>query len=124
MSDNETNDKSDTPEKAAAPSATVAKAKATKAAKPKTAVAAKDGPSHPEYSEMIIEAIKELKLRTGCSRTAILKQMKETHDLGDEKRAATSFKLALKRELRRDCSRRPRRRGRTATSTNWGRTLR
>merc|ERR1719233_244941 len=48
---------------------------------------------------MIIEAIKELKSRTGCSRSAIMKQMKEVHDLGDEKRANMHLKLALKRGL-------------------------
>eukprot|EP00091_Calanus_sinicus_P022748 TRINITY_DN7362_c0_g1_i2.p1 TRINITY_DN7362_c0_g1~~TRINITY_DN7362_c0_g1_i2.p1 ORF type:complete len:244 (-),score=99.85 TRINITY_DN7362_c0_g1_i2:70-801(-) len=120
MSDNETNDVSATPEKATAPSATVPKAKATKAVKPKTAVAAKEGPSHPKYSEMIIEAIKELKLRTGCSRTAILKQMKETHDLGDEKRAATSFKLALKRGVEKGLFKKAKEEGKNSNKYKLG----
>merc|ERR1712055_1242158 len=55
------------------------------------------GPSHPKYSVMIIEAMKELKLRTGCSRTAILKQIKGVHDLGDEKKASMYLALALKK---------------------------
>ena len=120
MSDNETNDVSATPEKAAAPSATVTKGKATKAAKPKAAVAAKDGPSHPKYSEMIIEAIKELKLRTGCSRTAILKQMKEVHNLGDEKRAATSFKLALKRGVEKGLIKKAKEEGKNSNKYKLG----
>merc|ERR1712055_795194 len=55
------------------------------------------GPSHPKYSVMIIEAMKELKLRTGCSRTAILKQIKGVHDVGDEKKASMYLALALKK---------------------------
>merc|ERR1711909_153882 len=57
----------------------------------------KAGPSHPKYSVMIIEAMKELKLRTGCSRTAILKQIKGVHDVGDEKKASMYLALALKK---------------------------
>merc|ERR1719290_449299 len=41
--------------------------------------------------------MKELKLRTGCSRTAILKQIKGVHDLGDEKKASMYLTLALKK---------------------------
>ena len=51
-------------------------AKKVKTAKSGTANSAdapeKDGPSQPKYSDMIIEGIKELKLRMDCSRTAIL----------------------------------------------------
>merc|ERR1711909_250210 len=57
----------------------------------------KAGPSHPKYSVMIIEAMKELNLRTGCSRTAILKQIKGVHDVGDEKKASMYLALALKK---------------------------
>ena len=60
-------------------------------------VTVKAGPSHPKYSVMIIDAMKELKLRTGCSRTAILKQIKGVHDLGDEKKASMYLTLALKK---------------------------
>merc|ERR1712179_370680 len=41
--------------------------------------------------------MKVLKSRTGCSRTAILKQIKEVHDVGDEKKATTYLSLALKK---------------------------
>merc|ERR1719233_1476441 len=74
------------------------KAKTAKSVSSKSTTAtAKEGPSHPKYSDMIVEAIKELKLRTGCSRTAILKQIKEVHELGDEKRATMYLSLALKK---------------------------
>merc|ERR1712142_616564 len=101
-SDSETNaDKTfdKTPGKAKTPPAKAAKkVKTAKSATAKSAAApVKDGQSHPKYSDMIIEAIKELKLRTGCSRTAILKQIKEVHDLGDEKRALMYLTVALKK---------------------------
>ena len=54
---------------------------------------------HPKYSEMISDAIRELKSRTGCSRLAILKFIREKYDIGDEKKATTSLKLALKRGI-------------------------
>merc|ERR1712228_760159 len=47
----------------------------------------------------ILDAIRELKSRTGCSRTAILKFIREKYDLGDEKKATTNLKLALKRGI-------------------------
>ena len=53
---------------------------------------------HPKFSEMISEAIKELKSRTGCSRLAILKFIREKYDIG-EKQATTNLKLALKRGI-------------------------
>merc|ERR1712098_670434 len=37
--------------------------------------------------------------RTGCSRLAILKFIREKYDIGDEKKATTSLKLALKRGI-------------------------
>merc|ERR1719391_1750213 len=48
---------------------------------------------------MIIEAIKDIKSRTGCSRVAIFKFIKEKYDIGDEKRATMYMKLALKKGL-------------------------
>merc|ERR1719431_1881998 len=41
--------------------------------------------------------MKELKLRTGCSRSAILKQIRGVHDVGDEKKASMYLALALKK---------------------------
>merc|ERR1719318_745648 len=69
---------------------------------------------------MIVEAIKELKLRTGCSRTAILKQIKEVHDLGDEKRAATSFKLALKRSVEKGLIKKAKEEGKNSNKYKLG----
>ena len=54
---------------------------------------------HPKFSEMISDAIKELKSRTGCSRLAILKFIGEKYDIGNEKKASTHLKLALKRGI-------------------------
>merc|ERR1719402_390849 len=54
---------------------------------------------HPKFSEMISDAIRELKSRTGCSRLAILKYIREKYDIGDEKKANTHLKLALKRGI-------------------------
>merc|ERR1719309_1926857 len=48
---------------------------------------------------MIIEAIKDIKSRTGCSRVAIFKFIKDKYDIGDEKRAAKWLSLALKKGL-------------------------
>merc|ERR1719481_1523069 len=48
---------------------------------------------------MIIEAITDIKSRTGCSRVAIFKYIKDKYDIGDEKRAAMYMKLALKKGL-------------------------
>merc|ERR1719357_407314 len=55
---------------------------------------------HPKFSEMISDAIKELKSRTGCSRLAILKFIGEKYDIGDEKKASSHLKLALKRGIK------------------------
>merc|ERR1711915_594906 len=54
---------------------------------------------HPKYSEMISNAIRELKSRTGCSRLVILKFIREKYDIGDEKKAAINLKLALRRGI-------------------------
>lgn len=103
MSDSDHSDtevaKAATP-KAKGPSSTGAKSK-VKEVKSKVksdAPASKDGPTHPKYSDMIIGAIREIKSRKGCSRAAILKSIKETHELGDnDRRIALSVSLALKR---------------------------
>merc|ERR1711970_1369735 len=80
----------------------------------------KEGPSHPKYSEMITEAIKELKLRTGCSRTAILKQIKEVHDLGDEKRATMYLSLALKKGVEKGIFKKAREEGKNSNKYKLG----
>merc|ERR1711970_803909 len=80
----------------------------------------KEGPSHPKYSEMITEAIKELKLRTGCSRTAILKQIKEVHDLGDEKRASMYLALALKKGVEKGIFKKARDEGKNSNKFKLG----
>ena len=49
---------------------------------------------HPKFSEMISEAIRELKSRTGCSRLAILKFLREKYDIGDEK-VTTNLKRGI-----------------------------
>merc|ERR1719412_1755835 len=60
----------------------------------------KEGTTHPKYEEMIIVAITELKSRSGSSKSAILKVLKEKYNLGDnETRIATSVKMALKRGM-------------------------
>merc|ERR1719369_209973 len=40
-----------------------------------------------------------MKSRTGCSRPAILKFMRERYEIGDEKKATTNLRLALKRGI-------------------------
>merc|ERR1719369_2030619 len=40
-----------------------------------------------------------MKSRTGCSRPAILKFMREKYEIGDEKKATTNLRLALKRGI-------------------------
>merc|ERR1712083_438525 len=54
---------------------------------------------HPKFSDMISEAIRRLKSRTGCSRLAIFKFIRESYDIGDEKKASANLKLALKRGI-------------------------
>merc|ERR1719233_2544516 len=97
------------------------KAKTAKSVGSKTTTAtAKEGPSHPKYSDMIIEAIKELKLRTGCSRTAILKQIKEVHELGDEKRATMYLSLALKKGVEKGILKKAREEGKNSNKYKLG----
>merc|ERR1712179_543293 len=119
MSDSETaNDKTFEKE----PPAKVAKkAKTAKSVGSKTSSAtAKEGPSHPKYSDMIIEAIKVLKSRTGCSRTAILKQIKEVHDVGDEKKAMTYLSLALKKGVEKGTFKKARDEGKNSNKFKLG----
>ncbi|KAA0189437.1 hypothetical protein HAZT_HAZT009966 [Hyalella azteca] len=54
---------------------------------------------HPPYSYMINAAIKGLKERGGSSRQAILKYIVAQFKVGDEKKAASRLKLALKRQV-------------------------
>merc|ERR1719320_1913843 len=69
---------------------------------------------------MIIEAIKELKLRQGCSRTAILKQIKEVHDLGDEKRASMYLTLALKKGVEKGIFKKAKEEGKNSNKYKLG----
>merc|ERR1712055_977887 len=78
------------------------------------------GPSHPKYSVMIIEAMKELKLRTGCSRTAILKQIKGAHDVGDEKKASMYLALALKKGVEKGIFKKARDEGKNSNKFKLG----
>merc|ERR1712055_1094258 len=78
------------------------------------------GPSHPKYSVMIIEAMKELKLRTGCSRTAILKQIKGVHDVGDEKKASVYLSLALKKGVEKGIFKKARDEGKNSNKFKLG----
>ena len=71
--------------------ADVAKPAAKKAAKPKKA------PAHPKYSEMTGAAIKALKQRGGCSKTAILKYICANYKVGDN---TTKVNVHLKTALR------------------------
>merc|ERR1712179_577839 len=119
MSDSETaNDKTFEKEP---PAKVVKKAKTAKSVGSKTSSAiTKEGPSHPKYSDMIIEAIKELKLRTGCCRTAILKQIKEVHDVGDEKRATMYLSLALKKGVEKGIFKKAREEGKNSNKFKLG----
>ena len=73
------------PKPAATPKAKKAPAKAKKPA------------THPKYSEMIGEAIKALKTRGGCSRSAILKYITANYNVGaNSTMINTHVKLALK----------------------------
>jgi len=119
MSDSEaTNDKTFEKEP---PAKVVKKAKTAKSVGSKTSSATtKEGPSHLKYSDMIIEAIKELKLRTGCSRTAILKHIKEVHDVGDEKRATMYLSLALKKGVEKGIFKKAREEGKNSNKYKLG----
>merc|ERR1719425_105545 len=103
------------------PAKVAKKVKTAKSVGSKTSSATtKEGPSHPKYSDMIIEAIKELKLRTGCSRTAILKQIKEVHDVGDDKRATMYLSLALKKGVEKGSFKKAREEGKNSNKYKLG----
>lgn len=75
---------------AVAPAATPKPAKKKAAAKPKKPAV------HPKYSEMIQAAVTALKERGGSSRQAILKYICANYKVGDENKANSHLKLALK----------------------------
>ena len=58
------------------------------------------GSSHPRYSDMVVATIRSLSSRTGVSRQAIIKKMKEDYDLGDnETKIANWVRITLKKGL-------------------------
>merc|ERR1712179_501321 len=63
---------------------------------------------------------KELKLRTGCSRTAILKQIKGVHDVGDEKKASMHLALALKKGVEKGIFKKARDEGKNSNKFKLG----
>jgi len=72
---------------------------AKKATMKKSGVAAA-GSSHPRYSDMVVATIKSFSSRTGVSRQAIIKKMKEDYDLGDnETKIANWVRITLKKGL-------------------------
>ena len=87
--------------------AKVEKSKAKPKAVPKAKASGDDAKtkssksSSKTYEEMIMNAIKELKSRTGSSRQAIFKFLKETHSFGQvsEKRILLNVSNALKKGL-------------------------
>merc|ERR1712061_254575 len=74
--------------------APAAPAKEKKAKAPKKPAAK---PTHPAYAVMVAAAVKALKERSGSSRQAILKYIVANYTVGDEKKAASRLKLALKK---------------------------
>ncbi|MCL4145813.1 UNVERIFIED_CONTAM: hypothetical protein GTU68_009307 [Idotea baltica] len=54
-------------------------------------------PTHPPYKNMINAAVKSLKERSGSSRQAILKYIVANYKVGDEKKAGTRLRIALKK---------------------------
>merc|ERR1712168_367039 len=74
--------------------ADAAAAPAKKAKAPKKPAAK---PTHPAYAVMVAAAVKALKERSGSSRQAILKYIVANYTVGDEKKAASRLKLALKK---------------------------
>ena len=58
------------------------------------------GSSHPGYSCMVVATIRSLSSRTGVSRQAIIKKMKDDYDLGDnETKIANWVRITLKKGL-------------------------
>merc|ERR1712168_1425615 len=74
--------------------ADAAAAPAKKAKAPKKPAAK---PTHPAYAVMVAAAVKALKEHSGSSRQAILKYIVANYTVGDEKKAASRLKLALKK---------------------------
>merc|ERR1719402_966045 len=83
-------------------------------------VTVKDRPSHPKYSAMITEAMKALKSKTGSSRTALLKQIKGVHDVGDEKKATMYLSLALKKGVEKGIFKKARDEGKNSNKFKLG----
>ncbi|XP_066960003.1 histone H1-delta-like [Macrobrachium rosenbergii] len=81
---------------APAAAAPAAPAKEKKEKKPKAKKPAAK-PTHPPYGTMIAAAVKSLKERNGSSRQAILKYIVANYKVGDEKKAGSRLKLALKK---------------------------
>eukprot|EP01134_Creolimax_fragrantissima_P004840 CFRG4840T1 len=61
------------------------------------AAKAKTAPTHPKYSDMVVEAIQEQKERNGSSRQAIAKYVTDKYKVNAS--GATHLKLALKRGI-------------------------
>merc|ERR1712179_282046 len=57
---------------------------------------------------------------TGCSRTAILKQIKEVHDVGDDKRATMYLSLALKKGVEKGIFKKAREEGKNSNKYKLG----
>ena len=58
------------------------------------------GCSHPPYSSMVVATIRCLSSRTGVSRQAIIKKMKEDYDLGDnDTKIGNWVRITLKKGL-------------------------
>ena len=107
--EDEEQEEEEEPEQPKAKVAVAAAAKLPPKAKTATAVgpsrSAKPKPGSKNaatYEEMILHAIKELNDRSGSSRQAILKFLKEHHNLGDnEQRIVLNVNNALKKRLRK-----------------------
>ena len=69
---------------------------------------------------MITEAMKALKSRTGSSRTALLKQIKGVHDVGDEKKATMYLSLALKKGVEKGIFKKARDEGKNSNKFKLG----
>lgn len=83
------------PTTVAAPSATKTKKVAAAGGKKKTA--SKAAPDHPKYSEMISQALVQLKERGGTSRQALLKYIVKNFNVGKDEAAVNSrLKVALR----------------------------
>jgi hypothetical protein len=82
---------------AAAPAGAPAAAKKST----KKTAAAKPAPDHPKYSEMISQALVQLKERGGTSRQALLKYIVKNFNVGKDEAAVNSrLKVALRAGLK------------------------